>query len=75
LAKAAHQTSVRVLCDGNTLYLAVQCAEDAVEKIKAERTERDVVGTRKDDSVEFFIVPDAAKPEWFHLIVTAGRGS
>ena len=74
-AKAAQQTSARALCDGNTLYLAVQCAEESIDKITANRTEQDAAAAWRDDSVEFFIVPDAAKPQWFHLIVTAGGGT
>ena len=72
LAKAAHQTSFRALCDGNTLYLAVQCVEDAVDRITAQRTGKDAAGAWRDDSVEFFIAPYVGQPEWFHLIVTAG---
>ena len=71
-AQTAHQTSVHALYDGTALYLAVQCAENVVDKIKAEQTGRDEFRAWRDDSVEIFIAPDATKPDWVHLLVTAG---
>lgn len=74
-AQAAQQTSARAVCDGTTIYLAIRCADDSIDGIVAERTGQDATAAWTDDSVELFIAPDAAKPEWYHLIITAAGGT
>jgi len=75
---ASQQTHARVLCDGQTLYLAAVCDETHMGEmdgggIRARLTQRDS-DIWTDDCIEIFIAPRPAKPDYFHFIVGAAGG-
>jgi len=63
---ASQPTSVLIAHDGANIYLAFDCREPEVSRIKASATKRDGP-TFYDDSVEVFIDPTGQGREYFHL--------
>ena len=75
---ASQQTHVRLLCDGQRLYVGAVCDETQMSEmqgggISARLTERDA-DIWRDDCIEVFIAPQPDKREYFHIVVGAGGG-
>ncbi|MBI4027561.1 MAG: DUF4838 domain-containing protein [Verrucomicrobia bacterium] len=61
--EAAHrQTSVKLMCDPETLYVAFTCREDEVQKIRRECKTKDSDSLIKDDVVELCFQPVRGNP-------------
>ncbi len=65
-APAEVETTAYLMWDESNLYIAFECKEPEIEKIKAKATVRDEP-TFYDDSVEIFIDPTGNRRSYFHL--------
>jgi hypothetical protein len=65
---AENQTSFRIGCDSEFLYVAVVCREKEMASLKAEVTERDR-GVFTDDAIELFIGSSPDPEAYFHIAV------
>lgn len=63
-------TRVRLLHGDDALYAAFECAEESMEELEAELTERDAP-VWSEDCVELFVSPRHDGEGYYHLIVNA----
>ncbi len=68
---AAAQTSVRLLYDEKYLYIGAEMEESEIEGIITGATERDSGRIWDDDTIEFFIDPDAEGLRYIHFAVNS----
>jgi len=65
------RTTAKIMRDAKHLYVAVQCPEPFMDKIKAVGAKRDQAAIRKDDRVHIVLDVDRTRRRYYHLIVNA----
>jgi len=77
--RPSQKTSVYLLHDEDSLYIAYRCFESDLDSVTAEKTVRDAPGLWGDDCVELFLIPpDSAfpgiaivGPKYYYLLVNS----
>ncbi len=70
--KKSNDTAVKILCDNQWLYLGVTCRHPDPKAMEQSEFNHD--GTLfKDDSLEFFLVPDPGRKKYYHFMLNFGN--
>lgn len=72
--RAVHDTEVRLVCDGQTLYVGFRCKDKPTEITYSQGSEyeRDDPAILSEDRVEIFVAARSAQSTYYHLVI--GRG-
>ena len=70
-AKASVKTTAHILCDGTTLFVAIECFDDAkaLGSLVADVAEHDYDNIWQDDEVEVFVDPTNQRKSYYQIIV------
>ncbi len=70
-SKASVKTTARVFCDGKTLFVAIECFDDAktLGSLVGNVAEHDGDAIWQDDEVEVFIDPTNQRKSYYQIIV------
>ena len=71
---ATPATAAWAACDGETLYVRVECTDPDLAGLLAPELPRDSEQMWQQDAVEVFVAPSDPTKEYFHLVVSAANG-